>query len=111
MARKLIFVFLLSSILAWLVLTTVFAEDKPTSSGVIPKLAKTANDPELTNGHVYPEWGPVCQRYSYSVIYRDKEGRKPEYVMIYFNGKMIDMDKTGTTDNNYKKGGRFEYKF
>ena len=115
MARKLIFVFLLSSILAWLVLTTVFAEDKPTSSEVIPKLAKTANDPELSNGHVYPEWGPVCQRYTYSVIYRDKEGRKPEYVKIYFNGKMIDMTpvvtKAAAGKDDYKKGIRYEYKF
>ncbi|MBI4991573.1 hypothetical protein HZB96_05800, partial [Candidatus Gottesmanbacteria bacterium] len=29
------------------------------SGGVIPKLPKTPNDPELFNGHVYPNWGSV----------------------------------------------------
>lgn len=97
----------------------LFAEDKPagfgTSSGVIPKLPKTANDPELTGGHVYPEWGSVCQRYTYSVTYRDKDGRKPEYVKIYFNGKMIDMDPTSPKASlgkkDYQQGVRYEYKF
>jgi len=92
----------------------VRAEDKPSgfgvSSGVIPKLPKTVNDPQLSGGHVYPEWGPVCQRYTYSVTYRDRDGRKPEYVRIYFNGKMIDMDKANFGDNDYKKGVLYEYK-
>ena len=85
-----------------------FAEDLP--SGVIPKLPKTANDPILSEGKVYPFWGPVCQKYTYSVIYSDKEGRAPEYVKIYFNGKMIDMEKADTQDNNYKKGVKYIYK-
>ena len=89
---------------------SVLAEDKSAPGGIIPKLQKTANDPELSNGHVYPEWGPVCQRYTYSTIYRDREGRPPEYVKIYFNGKMIDMAKTNLNDNDYKRGVRFEYK-
>lgn len=80
------------------------------SGGIIPKLPKTPNDPELFNGHVYPNWGPVCQRYTYSVVYRDKEGRKPEYVKIYFNGKMIEMEKQNPNDNDYKKGVRYIYK-
>ncbi len=92
----------------------VFAEDKEISSGVIPKLPKTANDPELSGGHVYPEWGPVCQRYTYSTVYRDKEGRKPEYVKIYFNGRMIDMTPTSPTaslgKSDYQEGVRYEYK-
>ncbi|MDD5626858.1 MAG: WD40 repeat domain-containing protein [Patescibacteria group bacterium] len=84
------------------------AEDLP--SGVIPKLPKTANDPILSEGKIYPFWGPVCQRYTYSVIYSDKEGRTPEYVKIYFNGKMIDMEKADANDNNYKKGVKYIYK-
>src|SRR3989338_10247347 len=74
--------------------TRVLAEEKGLFGGggqMIPKLPKTVNDPELFNSNVYPPWGPVCQRYAYSVIYRDKKGRKPEYVKIYFNGKMIEM--------------------
>lgn len=98
---------------------SVLAEDKPVNSGpagaVIPKLQKTANDPELMNGHVYPNWGPVCQRYTYSVVYRDKEGRSPEYVQIYFNGKMIDMDPTSPKASlgkkDFQQGVRYEYKF
>ena len=100
--------FLFLSILAF---NSVFAEDKIYSGGMIPKLPKTPNDPELSNGHVYPNWGPPCQRYTYSVIYRDKEGREPEYMKIYFNGKMIDLNKTNPNDNNYKNGVRYEYKY
>ncbi|MEK7155129.1 MAG: WD40 repeat domain-containing protein [Patescibacteria group bacterium] len=93
----------------------VLAEDKNVPSGIIPKLQKTANDPELVEGRVYPFWGPPCQRYTYSVIYRDKEGRKSEYVKIYFNGKMIDMDpafdKSTAGKNDYKKGVKYIYKY
>ena len=87
------------------------AEDKNTPGGMIPKLPQTANDPELIGGRVYPNWGPPCQRYTYSVVYRDKEGRKPEYMQIYFNGKLIDMDKENQKDNDYKKGVKYIYKY
>lgn len=113
--KKVVFLFFISVALSFFFFRQVEAEDKPigfgTSSGVIPKLPKTANDPELTGGHVYPEWGPVCQRYTYSVSYRDKDGRKPEYVKIYFNGKMIDMDKVNSSGSDYKRGVQYEYKF
>ena len=91
--------------------TRVLAEDKNIPSGMIPKLPKTANDPELLNSNVYPPWGPVCQRYTYSVIYRDKKGRKPEYVKIYFNGKMIEAQKADPNDNDYQKGVKYYYKY
>lgn len=78
---------------------------------MIPKLPKTANDPELFNSNVYPPWGPVCQRYTYSAIYRDKRGRKPEYVKIYFNGKMVDVGKESPNDDDYKKGVKYTYKY
>ncbi|MBU2592184.1 PQQ-binding-like beta-propeller repeat protein [Patescibacteria group bacterium] len=81
------------------------------SCGTIPKLPKTENDPYLFEGHVYPFWGPVCQRYTYSVIYRDEKGRPPEYVRIYFNGKMIDIDKSDSNDTNYQKGVRYQYRY
>ncbi|MCL4382492.1 hypothetical protein M1545_01765 [Patescibacteria group bacterium] len=98
----------------------VFAEDKNipnswTTSGIIPKLPKTPNDPELFNNFVYPMWGPVCQRYTYTVTYRDKEGRKPEYMRIIFNGKPIEMDTTSPdvspSKEDYQKGVSYEYKF
>ena len=92
----------------------VLAETKEYSSDApgrtIPKLPQTPNDPELVDGHVYPMWGPVCQRYTYSVVYKDKEGRAPKYVQIYFNGKMIDLEKENPEDNDYKKGVRYQYK-
>jgi len=87
-----------------------YTPDAP-AGRMIPKLPQTPNDPELFNGRVYPFWGPVCQRYTYSVIYKDKEGRPPEYIQIYFNGKMIDMEKENPEDNDYKKGVRYEYKY
>ena len=92
-----------------------FAEDKNVPGGIIPKLPKTTNDPELLGGRVYPNWGPPCQRYTYSVVYRDKEGRKPEYMQIYFNGKMIDMqpafDTSAAGKKDYQKGVRYEYTY
>lgn len=94
--------------------TRVSAEEKGLFGGggqIIPKLPKTANDPELVGGNVYPPWGPPCQRYTYSVVYRDKKGRKPEYMQIYFNGKMIDMQKENQSDDNYKKGVKYIYKY
>ena len=85
---------------------TVRAEDLAPGH-VIPRLPKTANDPMLLNGKVYPFWGPVCQRYTYSVIYSDKANRPPEYMKIYFNGKMLDMQKENPGDNDYKKGVKY----
>jgi len=111
MIKRLI-VFVLALIVSFGVFyTRVLAEDKNIPSGMIPKLPKTANDPELLNSNVYPPWGPVCQRYTYSVIYRDKKGRKPEYVKIYFNGKMIETQKADPNDNDYQKGVKYYYKY
>jgi len=110
-------VFLFASLLVShsFIFQKAFAETKQpgfgTTMGIIPKLSKTQNDPQLLEGHVYPSWGPVCQRYTYSVIYFDKEGRKPEYVKIYFNGQMIDMQKANPKDNDYKKGVKYFYKY
>lgn len=115
MVRKIILTFFFSIALVFTLTAVVFAEDKPQGGSIIPKLPKTANDPELYEGRVYPMWGPPCQRYTYMVTYRDKEGRAPEYVKIYFNGKMIDMtpafDKSTAGKEDYQKGVRYEYKF
>ena len=93
--------------------TKEYAPDAP--GQMIPKLPQTPNDPELVDGYVYPMWGPVCQRYTYSVVYKDKEGRPPEYVQIYFNGKMIDLepafDKSTVGKKDYQNGARYEYKY
>lgn len=111
MKLKTLFVFGLALFLSLNIFQSAFAEDKNTPSGIIPKLPQTVNDPELVRGYVYPNWGPPCQRYTYSVIYRDKEGRKPEYMQIYFNGKMIDMQKENKNDNDYKKGVKYIYQY
>ncbi len=107
--------FLLSLILGCLVWAfPVLAETKPPAAGpgqVIPKIPKTPDDPILENGGVYPMWGPVCQRYTYHTTYRDKEGRPPEYVRMYFNGDWLDVPKENPDDNDYKKGVRYIYKF
>ena len=94
-----------------LITGSVLSEDKSAPGGIIPKLQKTASDPELFNNFVYPMWGPVCQRYTYTVTYRDKEGRPPEYFKIYFNGQMVDMTKADPSNHDYKNGVRYEYKF
>jgi len=81
----------------------------------IPKLEATSEDPKLMNGHVYPNWGPICQRYTYSVVYVDGKGREPEYVKIYFNGEMYEMEPAlsagSLSEEDYKKGVKYEYKF
>ena len=109
--KKITGLFLLLFASCFLIHNPVIAEDKPPGEQIITKLPKTANDPELSNGHIYPEWGPVCQRYTYSVVYRDKNGRAPEYVKICFNGKMIDMSKSDSNNNDYQKGVQYEYKY
>jgi len=91
MNTKGLIIFSLVLSLSLFITGSVLAEDKSAPGGIIPKLPQTVNDPELIGGRVYPNWGPPCQRYTYSVFYRDKEGRKPAYMQIYFNGKMIDM--------------------
>lgn len=93
--------------------SNVLAESKPNlgPGQVIPKLPKTADDPILENGGVYPMWGPPCQRYTYHTTYRDKKGRAPEYVKMYFNGKYIDVSKLDSNDNDYKKGVTYAYEF
>ncbi len=88
----------------------IFSEDKPVS-GIIPKLPKTADDPELFNNFVYPNWGPVCQRYQYMVTYRDRLGRAPKYLRIIFNGQPIEMEKLNAKDNDYKQGVTYIYRF
>jgi len=98
----LIFVLLIFSFFA----NRALAEDLP-SGRVIPKLPVTSEDPKLIEGHVYPFWGPVCQRYTYSVIYQDEKNRPPEYVKIYFNGEMKDMEKENSSDSDYKKGVKY----
>src|SRR3989339_1978086 len=97
----------LAVVFSLFVFNPVFAEDKNIQNsgfaGMILKLPKTQNDPELFNNYVYPNWGPVCQRYTYTVTYKDKEGRKPEYMRIMFNGKAIEMDPTSPEASLGKK--------
>jgi len=90
----------------------IFAEVKSNapSGQNIPKLEAGPDDPSLSSGHVYPNWGPICQRYTYSVIYSDKKNRSPEYVKIYFNGVMIDMEKENSQDDNYLSGVKYIFK-
>ncbi len=106
---KLLFVFLFA--LTVFLAPTVLAEDKPPGEQIFPKLPETENDPNLYNGHVYPFWGPICQRYTYSVIYQDDEGRAPEYTRMYFNGAWIDLEKEDPSANDYKSGVKYIYKF
>lgn len=107
MIKKFIWILVLFLSISYLFcLSAVRAEDLAPGR-VIPKLAKTADDPMLLNGKVYPFWGPICQRYTYSVVYSDKDGRPPEYVKIYFNGEMLDMQKENPDDNDYKKGIKY----
>jgi len=114
--RAILLILAILLLLSWSA-SKILAEDKPselqnsTPAQVFPKLPKTENDPILRDGKVYPMWGPLCQRYTYSVIYSDKEGRAPEYVKMYFNGNWIDMEKENASDSDYKSGVKYIYKF
>jgi len=109
--KKLIFIMVILFFAPFLAL----AEDKPmTNEGgyvTIPKIEETENSPILIEGDVYPFWGPVCQRYTYSVYYKDKEGRAPEYVRMYFNDDWLEMEKADPENNNYKSWVKYIYKF
>jgi len=106
-------VVLLLFLVVFLFPNQLFAEYKSDipSGQNIPKLQTTPDDPRLVNGHVYPNWGPICQRYTYSVLYLDDKGRPPEYVKIYFNGEMLDMEKENPDDNDYFRGVKYIYKY
>ncbi len=112
-SKTLLAFFILSILVSFLIPNKSFAEYKSDipSGQNISKLEVTPDDPKLVNGHVYPNWGPVCQRYTYSVLYVDDKGRPPEYVKIYFNGNMIDMEKENPESNDYFKGVKYIYKF
>jgi len=77
----------------------------------IPKIEASPDSPKLLNGHVYPNWGPICQRYTYSAIYQDDKNRPPEYMKIYFNGQMYNMDKENPDNNDYFRGVKYVYKY
>ncbi len=87
----------------------VLAEFK--GGNIIPKLPETPDDPILREGHVYPMWGAPCTRYTYSVIYQDKEGRPPEYMRMYFNGDWIDLQKENAQDADYKNGVKYIHQY
>lgn len=106
-----IFLLITIALFNLLLFARVNAQDKPSDWTSIPKLPVTTDDPELENGKVYPAWGPVCMRYTYSVYYKDKEGREPEYMRIWFNGEWYDMEKENPEDNNYKRGVKYVYKY
>ncbi|MDP3994853.1 MAG: WD40 repeat domain-containing protein [bacterium] len=112
---KRVLTFLLVIVFGFIIINSILAEDKNFQNsgfaGIIPKLSKTNNDPELINNYVYPSWGPICQRYTYTVTYKDKEGRKPAYMRIIFNGQAIDMEKQNQNDDNYENGVQYVYKF
>ncbi|MFA6036266.1 MAG: PQQ-binding-like beta-propeller repeat protein, partial [Candidatus Micrarchaeia archaeon] len=86
-----------------------FAEDKPTQYNIPEKLVPGPNDPVLMGGTVYPEYGAPCTNYTYITIYRDNEGRAPEYVRINFNNQWHDMKVLQGTD--YKTGVTYGYSF
>lgn len=91
-------IFLISHFFGFSKVASAESKPPPGPGQMIPKLPKTANDPVLERGGVYPMWGPPCQRYTYHTTYRDKEGRPPEYVKMYFNGNWITPEKEDPKD-------------
>ncbi len=107
MGKRLVWFFFILISLAYLFSYNSARAEDLAPGRVIPKLPKTADDPILMDGKVYPFWGPLCQRYTYSVIYSDKNNHPPEYMQIYFNSQMIDMEKENPNDNNYQRGIKY----
>ncbi|MFH1388149.1 MAG: WD40 repeat domain-containing protein [Patescibacteria group bacterium] len=105
-------IFIVITIISLICFPTVgLTEDKASGSQIFSKLPETPDDPILEYGHVYPFWGATCTEYTYSVVYKDKEGRSPEYMRIYFNGDWIDMEKENSEDNDYKNGVKYIYQY
>lgn len=110
MKRSKIFLILLGLFLFCLPILSQ-AEEKLPAGRTIPKIPQTPDDPTLEEGHVYPFWGAPCTRYTYSVIYKDKEGLEPEYMRIYFNGDWIDLEKADPEASDYKQGVKYIYQY
>lgn len=84
---------------------SVFAEEGNSHIQAIPKLSaeEILDAPKIVHSSVYPFWGTPCTNYTYYAIYKDEEGRNPEYMRIWLNGEWHDMEllkgepKTGAT--------------
>ena len=76
----------------------------------IPKLTaeEIQDDPQLSDGGVLPPFGQPCTKFFYKVIYQDDEGREPEYVRIWLNGKWHDMKKVS---GDYKTGAWYVFEY
>jgi len=65
------------------------------------------NAPVLENGRVKPESGNPDTLFVYSVIYRDLDGDKPEYVRIKLDDSWYDM--SSLNEGNYREGVEYVY--
>lgn len=91
-----------------LAMQTAFAELKYEDNWMVPKLTgeEKQDAPDLSGAGVYPEWGVPCTNFTYTVVYRDPEGRPPAYMRIWLNGQWRDMNYL---NGEYESGARYVY--
>ncbi|MFH1409096.1 MAG: hypothetical protein ABIH34_04265, partial [Nanoarchaeota archaeon] len=70
----------------------VLAEDR--SAGIVPELtaAEIEDAPLIIESGVYPSEGAPCAKYTYYAVYKDEDGREPEYIRIWLNGEWLEME-------------------
>jgi len=84
----------------------VFAEEKSTV-GIIPKLtAEEMQDGPILGGGVFPPLGVPCTNFTYYAQYQDAQGREPEYIRLWHNGKWHDLN---LLEGNPKSGAVYVY--
>lgn len=74
------------------------------SAGIVPELtaAEIEDAPLIIESGVYPSEGTPCAKYTYYAVYKDEDGREPEYIRIWLNGEWHDME---WLNNNPEVGG------
>ncbi len=91
-----------------LIIPIIFAEDQPPYEIPDPlNESEMEGAPSLSSPYVYPEFGVPCTNFTYSVIYRDEEGRAPEYIKINLNNEWHNLTKISGT---YQSGATYIYR-
>lgn len=89
-----------------------FAENKPDLGplALIPKLTETEkkDGPQLYDGSVNPYFGTTCMNFTYTVRYKDDEGRPPTYMKIWHDYKWYDMQKI---QGDYVNGALYAFSY
>lgn len=65
--------------------------------------------PILSNPELIPVSGPITQNFTFKINYKDLNNESPNYVKLYLNDSIYDMNKEDSSDHNYVDGSIYSY--